>query len=121
MGNSSAKVHSAVGTNKTARLDIIHFNDVYNLDAQYSEDPIGGATRFMTVVEDLRTKLAAEGRKPLILFSGDFVGPSLMSTITQGAHLIDAFNLLKVDYATFGNHEFDYGTVIFNIIFTVFM
>ena len=108
------------GNSKTTRLDIIHFNDVYNLDSQYAEDPIGGAARFMTVVEggavqlsfmssahaiffilllEIKEKLAAEGRKPLILFSGDFVGPSLMSTITQGAHLIDAFNLLKVNYA----------------------
>ncbi len=32
-----------------------------------------------------------------------------MSSVTQGAHLIDILNYLKVDYCTFGNHELDYG------------
>ena len=27
----------------------------------------------------------------------------------EGAHIIDAMNAVGVDYATFGNHEFDYG------------
>jgi hypothetical protein len=44
-----------------------------------------------------------------VLFSGDFVGPSLMSSVTQGAHLIDVMNRIGVHYATFGNHELDYG------------
>ena len=47
--------------------------------------------------------------RPLVLFSGDFVGPSLMSSVTQGAHMIDTLNAIGVDYATFGNHELDYG------------
>jgi 2',3'-cyclic-nucleotide 2'-phosphodiesterase (5'-nucleotidase family) len=84
--------------NKKNILDIIHFNDVYNLEPQYSEDPIGGVSRFNTALTNLKKELASQGRKPIIIFSGDFVGPSLMSTITQGAHIIDAFNLIGVDY-----------------------
>lgn len=35
--------------------------------------------------------------------------PSLVSSVTHGAHIIEALNMLGVDYGTFGNHEFDYG------------
>ncbi|CAE7643668.1 yfkN, partial [Symbiodinium pilosum] len=45
----------------------------------------------------------------LVCMSGDFVGPSLTSSFSKGAHIIDAMNAVGVDYATFGNHEFDYG------------
>jgi 2',3'-cyclic-nucleotide 2'-phosphodiesterase (5'-nucleotidase family) len=54
---------------------------------------IGGAARFTTYLKGLKQQLAAQNESsPLILFSGDFVGPSLMSSLTQGAHLIDAMN-----------------------------
>mmetsp|Transcript_14164 Transcript_14164/g.23565 ORF Transcript_14164/g.23565 Transcript_14164/m.23565 type:complete len:553 (-) Transcript_14164:267-1925(-) len=94
---------------KEVILDVLHFNDVYNLEPQFADEPVGGATRFMTVMDELKKSIVAEGGKPLVAFSGDFVGPSLMSTLSQGAHLIDAFNVLGVDFATFGNHELDYG------------
>jgi 2',3'-cyclic-nucleotide 2'-phosphodiesterase (5'-nucleotidase family) len=84
-------------------LDIIHFNDVYNLRSQFKEEPVGGVTKFATVLFNLKAELQKLGREPLIVFSGDFVGPSLLSTITQGAHLIEAFNELGVQYGTFGN------------------
>ena len=91
-------------------LHIFHFNDVYNIDPAYKEEPIGGAARFAFYFEELRSKLEKDhGQEPLVLFSGDFVGPSLMSSVTHGAHMIDIFNLLGVHYATFGNHELDYG------------
>lgn len=89
-------------------LHIFHFNDVYNFEPAYEEEPIGGAARFCSYLQSLREKLGSEV-KPLILFSGDFVGPSLMSSMTQGAHMIDVLNHVGVHYATFGNHEFDYG------------
>ena len=74
----------------------------------------GGAARFTTYLKGLKQKLAQKNEsRPLVLFSGDFVGPSLMSSLTQGAHLIDAMNEIGVDYATFGNHELDYGNFYF--------
>ena len=47
---------------------------------------------------------------PLILFSGDFVGPSLMSTFTKGKHMMEILEIIGVDAGTVGNHEFDFGT-----------
>jgi len=100
---------SAASEPGSRTIHILHFNDVYNFDPAYEEEPKGGASQFSTVLNKLRIDLYSHECKPMILFSGDFVGPSLMSTVTQGAHMIDLFNYLEVDYATFGNHEFDYG------------
>lgn len=93
----------------TRTVHVFHLNDVYNFDPAYKEEPIGGASRYATKLNALKTELVAHECKPMVVFSGDFVGPSLMSTVTQGAHMIDMLNYLEVDYATFGNHEFDYG------------
>lgn len=91
-------------------IHVVHFNDVYNLEPSYTDDPVGGASRFSTCLKQITSKLIGQGyANPLILFSGDFVGPSLVSTFTQGAHMVEAFNFLNVHYGTFGNHEFDYG------------
>ncbi|XP_043920348.1 trifunctional nucleotide phosphoesterase protein YfkN-like [Protopterus annectens] len=46
---------------------------------------------------------------PLILFSGDCLSPSLLSTTTKGKHMIPILNALGVHSAVFGNHEFDFG------------
>lgn len=88
-------------------VHIVHFNDVYNLQPQHKEEPVGGAARFMTILRELKAELAPQ--KVLVCMSGDFVGPSLTSSFSKGAHIIDAMNAVGVDYATFGNHEFDYG------------
>uniref|UniRef100_A0A4W3K413 Snake venom 5'-nucleotidase-like n=1 Tax=Callorhinchus milii TaxID=7868 RepID=A0A4W3K413_CALMI len=46
---------------------------------------------------------------PLILFSGDCLNPSLLSTTTKGQHMIPILNAFGVQCAVFGNHEFDFG------------
>jgi 2',3'-cyclic-nucleotide 2'-phosphodiesterase (5'-nucleotidase family) len=89
------------------KLDIVHFNDVYHLETfKYPNSPgvVGGASRFLTKVREIQLQ-----RNPLILFSGDFMSPSLQSVLMRGKHIIDAFNLIGVHFGTFGNHEFDYG------------
>jgi 5'-nucleotidase len=105
---ASSESHWSLGDGRT--LHILHFNDVYNLDPAVTTEPIGGAARFATLMDYVqRDLLTTYGCHPLIVFSGDFVGPSLMSTITKGAHMIEMLNLLGVHCATFGNHELDYG------------
>ena len=52
------------------QITILHFNDVYNIEEQ-SVEPVGGAARFKTAVDQRRDL------DPLILFSGDAFNPSL--------------------------------------------
>ncbi len=56
--------------------------------------------------------LRAENPGGVVLVdAGDLFQGTLMSNITEGAVVIDAFNLLGYDAAAIGNHEFDYGPV----------
>ena len=61
--------NSSNGT-KASRITIIHFNDVYNIEPR-DQEPVGGASRFVTKVNDFSAE------NPLILFSGDCLNPSL--------------------------------------------
>ncbi|XP_028638873.1 snake venom 5'-nucleotidase-like [Grammomys surdaster] len=86
-------------------LTILHFNDVYDVDSS-TEEPVGGAARFATAVKRFSIL------NPLLIFSGDCLNPSILSTITKGKHMISILNELGVHFAVFGNHEFDFGVDI---------
>ena len=85
-------------------LTILHFNDDYQLTA-VDGGAAGGLDRLAALVKRYR-----EQEEPtLLLFAGDLISPSVESSVFKGAQLIDGLNLLRIDAATFGNHEFDYG------------
>ena len=85
-----------------ASVHVLHFSDVYSLR---------DAARFTTIVrmEAARATEAAGGVAPLILFSGDALGPSIPGSMTEGQHMVEALRLVGVTHACLGNHEFDYG------------
>ena len=75
-------------------------NDVYVADTML--DGRGGLARVATV----RKRLADQG-PVLFVLAGDVLSPSLLSKYYGGGQMVDALNAAKLDYATFGNHEFD--------------
>lgn len=75
-------------------------NDVYVADTM--ADGRGGLARVATV----RQRLADQG-PILFMLAGDVLSPSLMSKYYGGGQMVDALNAARLDYATFGNHEFD--------------
>ncbi|HEU5303170.1 MAG TPA: metallophosphoesterase, partial [Gemmatimonadales bacterium] len=75
-------------------------NDVYVADTMM--DGRGGLARVATV----RNRLADQG-PVLFVLAGDVLSPSLLSKYYGGGQMIAALNAAKLDYATFGNHEFD--------------
>lgn len=78
-------------------------NDVYVADT--ARDGSGGLAR----VSALRQRLERDsvGGRVLFLLAGDVLSPSLLSKWYAGRQMVDAFNAAKLDYATFGNHEFE--------------
>lgn len=76
-------------------------NDVYVADTL--EDGRGGLARVATV----RRRLADQGPVVFVL-AGDVLSPSLASKYYRGRQMVDVLNRAKLDYATFGNHEFDF-------------
>uniref|UniRef100_K3WNH8 5'-Nucleotidase C-terminal domain-containing protein n=1 Tax=Globisporangium ultimum (strain ATCC 200006 / CBS 805.95 / DAOM BR144) TaxID=431595 RepID=K3WNH8_GLOUD len=92
--------------NQTAIVDVIAFNDVYELlQDDVSGLKIGGPSRVIPIVQDMRKR----NPNSLVLFAGDTMSPSLWSFQFKGMQMIDAHNALGVDYACLGNHEFDFG------------
>jgi 5'-nucleotidase / UDP-sugar diphosphatase len=85
-------------------LDPVRFlsiNDVYVADTM--PDGRGGLARVATV----RNRLADAG-PVLFVLAGDVLSPSLASKFYRGRQMVEALNAAKLDYATFGNHEFDF-------------
>jgi len=75
-------------------------NDVYVADTL--ADGSGGLARVATV----RDRLADQG-PVLFVLAGDVLSPSLLSKYYSGRQMVEAFNAAGLDYATFGNHEFE--------------
>lgn len=78
------------------RARIFHVNDVYVLDH----------------LPALKTCVAkqSEGFPPnnvLTTLAGDFLGPSLLSSLDHGKGMVDCLNNVPVDVVCFGNHESD--------------
>jgi 5'-nucleotidase len=89
--------------NKTAPANTIQFllvNDVYI--GEPMENGLGGIARLKTL------KAQLEQRAPTkMMLAGDFLFPSLLSKWYKGSQMVEYFNAAGLDYATFGNHEFD--------------
>eukprot|EP01065_Artemidia_motanka_P017831 TRINITY_DN2122_c0_g2_i2.p1 TRINITY_DN2122_c0_g2~~TRINITY_DN2122_c0_g2_i2.p1 ORF type:complete len:1087 (+),score=246.41 TRINITY_DN2122_c0_g2_i2:112-3261(+) len=86
-----------------ATFSLLHFNDVYHIQAM-AKEPVGGAARFTHLVNAFK-----EAYRCPILFSGDCYNPSLMSTVTKGKHMTPVLQALDIEAACFGNHDFDFG------------
>jgi len=107
--SSGRWVADTAGGEKSKRMTILHFNDVYNVEPR-SKEPVGGIARFVTRMKELKAESLARGEhEAVILFSGDAFNPSLMSTTTHGRHMVPALNAIGIHTACYGNHDFDFG------------
>jgi 5'-nucleotidase / UDP-sugar diphosphatase len=85
-----------------APLTFVQINDVYST---LPVDGQGGLARIATY----KRQLAAAGRTPLLVIAGDFLSPSVASSVFKGEQMVAALNAAGLDIATLGNHEFDFG------------
>jgi 5'-nucleotidase len=90
------------GPRTAAPVTFLQLNDVYSL---VPIDGLGGLARVAT----LKQQLAAAGHRPLLILAGDFLSPSVASSVFKGEQMIAALNAAGLDLATLGNHEFDFG------------
>jgi len=91
-----------------ATFTILHFNDVYEI-TPVEAGKSGGLAR----VARFRAELKAADPTLLTTLGGDYVSPSALGTARvdgealRGRQMVAVLNLVGVDWATFGNHEFD--------------
>ncbi len=77
-------------------LRIIAVNDVYTLE---------NLPRLRTLVEHHRVTNPADAL--MVTLAGDFVGPSILSSLDSGHGMVDCMNAIGFTQVTFGNHEDD--------------
>ena len=86
------------------KVTLLQVNDVYQF-APVDQGTRGGLGRVMT----LKRSIQQDNPNTLLLMSGDTISPSVESITYKGAQMIESWNAVGLDYATFGNHEFDFG------------
>jgi 2',3'-cyclic-nucleotide 2'-phosphodiesterase (5'-nucleotidase family) len=83
-------------------------NDVYEI-APLSGGTVGGMAR----VASLKKQLREQNPNTFLVMAGDFLSPSVYNSIkyqgnrVRGKQMVEAMNVAGMDYAVFGNHEFD--------------
>jgi 5'-nucleotidase len=83
-------------------LRLLHYNDVYHVEAS-SAEPVGGVARFQTVCNYYKNDPKFKGQPGLItIFSGDAFNPSLESSVTKGRHMVPILNNVRTDIACVG-------------------
>ena len=89
-------------------INLLQINDVYEI-TPVSGGESGGLARIAT----LRQDLLDQNPNTYTILSGDLLSPSALGTAKingeaiAGEQIVDVMNALGLDYATFGNHEFD--------------
>lgn len=89
-------------------VTLVHLNDVYEI-LPVEGGKAGGLARVATVIRQLKAT-----QPPLLTtLGGDYLSPSALGTAIvdgqplAGRQMVDVLNATGVDWATFGNHEFD--------------
>ncbi len=89
-------------------ITLIQINDVYKISPVQGGKE-GGIARLAT----LRRQLRRENPRTYLVLAGDAFSPSALGTAVvdgqqiAGAQMVAALNAAGLNYATFGNHEFD--------------
>ncbi len=92
---------------QTVRVTILHVNDVYQFT------PVDGGTRGgLARILTLKKEALKENPNLIFTLGGDTLSPSVETRTYKGAQMIDAWNAIGIDYAVFGNHEFDVKTEV---------
>ncbi len=71
----------------------------------------GGLTTFSGYVSALRSARKKDGGAVMLIDAGDMWQGTLESNVTEGATVVEAYNVLAYAAAAIGNHEFDFGPV----------
>ena len=111
-GTTGALVSPSPDTAAVATF--LHINDTYRIEGS-DGGTVGGLAR----VRGLRLELERAAPDLVVTHAGDMLGPSFLSRTYKGAQMLDVLGFLDGDatrmddrlLVTFGNHEFDSGSM----------
>jgi 5'-nucleotidase len=101
---SAVSALAQVAGERTVKVTLLQLNDVYQISA-VDKGTRGGLARVAT----LRKQIMEEQPNTLFLLGGDTIAPSVASNIFKGQQMIAVWNMIGLDFAVLGNHEFDFG------------
>ncbi len=114
-GGLMAALGPSAGTDvPPAAVTIVHLNDIYEI-LPVEGGRSGGPARVATVID----RLKAASPAVLTTLGGDYLSPSALGTARidgqplAGRQMLDVLNVMGLDWATFGNHEFDVSEAAF--------
>lgn len=98
-------------------ITLLHYNDVHgHLSPFKVQDKEtgklvewGGLARLAGLVEQVRAEDRAAGKQTYLLYAGDLLMGTPLSTVFKGEPDMLCFLEMKVDAFVVGNHEFDFG------------
>jgi 2',3'-cyclic-nucleotide 2'-phosphodiesterase (5'-nucleotidase family) len=107
---SCKTARNTTSTKDDGKIEVVfvQVNDVYEI-APLAGGKEGGMARVAT----LKKQYAAKNRNTFLVMAGDFVSPSVYNSLQyegkriRGKQMVDAMNSAGMDFAVFGNHEFD--------------
>ncbi len=105
---SGAGVHYTADAQSPATITILHINDVHSTDV-IDQGRSGGLGRASTLLQQLKRSQAPV----LMTLGGDYLSPSAIGTAIvdgeplDGRQMVAVLNAVGLDWAVFGNHEFD--------------
>ena len=116
---SALAVKGKPHTKRLVNLDLLAINDFHgqlekvpatSSSGRINTTPAGGAEYLATHLDRLRAEARARGASTLTVGAGDLIGATpLLSAAFHDEPTIEAMNLMKLDVASVGNHEFDEG------------
>lgn len=90
------------------KVTFVQVNDVYEI-APMQGGKVGGVAR----VASLKKNELAKNPNTFMVMAGDFLSPSVYNSLKQegkrirGKQMVESLNAAGLDFAVFGNHEFD--------------
>lgn len=103
----------SLGFGEAAGAEIVEFQ-LLQLNDVYEITPLSGGTEGgLARVATIRRELLEANPNTLTVLGGDFFSPSALGTAEingdrlAGEQMVNVLNHLGLDFATFGNHEFD--------------
>jgi 5'-nucleotidase len=108
LGEAGTPSPVATGPESPILVTLIQLNDIYEI-TPVSGGRWGGPARVATV----RQRLTQKNPDTFTVLAGDLFSPSALGTARvngqrlAGRQMVAVLNAMGLDYATFGNHEFD--------------
>lgn len=97
---------SQISRSQERSVRVLYFNDAHDpYMVSTKGGDLGGVSRMKSVVDSIR----ARHPEAILIFGGDLGGGTLAGKLFRGSVMVDFLNKIGVDYANYGQHDFDYG------------